>query len=103
MPVKGNQQAVQQADTEGDMSRDAGNPFQYFRIHTDVSLAHPSLADKAECTVGEDLGSNHLPITIELRCQTPVASDHQMRARWKTRDVNWQAFLDAVEESVRQI
>ncbi len=48
MPVKGNQQAVQQADTEGDMSRDAGNLFQYFTIHTDVSLAHPSLAYKAD-------------------------------------------------------
>ncbi len=41
----------------------------------DVSLAHPSLADKAGWTVGEDLGSDHRPITIELRCQTPVASD----------------------------
>ncbi len=37
----------------------------------DVSLAHPSLADKAEWTVGENLGSDHFPITIELRCQTP--------------------------------
>ncbi len=39
----------------------------------DVSLAHPSLADKAEWTLGEDLGSDQLPITIELRCQSPVA------------------------------
>ncbi len=39
----------------------------------DVSLAHPFLADKAEWTVGEDLGSDHLPITIELRCQTPMS------------------------------
>ncbi len=58
----------------------------------DVSLAHPSLADKADWTVGEDPGSDHLPITIELRCQTPVASDPHKRARWNTRDVNWQAF-----------
>ncbi len=40
-----------------------------------VSLAHPYLADEAELTVGEDLGSDHLPITIELRYQTPVATD----------------------------
>ncbi len=52
-------------------------------------------------TVGEDLGSDHLPITIDLRCQTPVASDPHKRARWNTRDVNWQAFSEAVEESVR--
>ncbi len=67
----------------------------------DVSLAHPSLADKAEWTVGEDFGSDHLPITIEFRCQTPVAPDPHKRARWNTRDVNWPAFSEAVEESVR--
>ncbi len=67
----------------------------------EVSLAHRSLADKAEWTVGEDFGTDHLLITIELRCQTPVASDPHKRARWNTRDVNWQAFSEAVEESVR--
>ncbi len=67
----------------------------------DVSLAHPFLADKVEWTVGEDLGSDHLPITIELRCQTPVTSDPHKRARWNTRDVNWQVLSEAVEESVR--
>ncbi len=67
----------------------------------DVSLAHPSLADKGEWTVGEDLGCDHLPITLEFRCQTPVASDPHKRARWNTRDVYWQVFSEAVEESVR--
>ncbi len=47
----------------------------------DVSLVHPSLADKAEWTVNEDLGSDHLPITKELRCQTPVASVPHKRVR----------------------
>ncbi len=51
--------------------------------------------------MGEYLGSDHLPITIELRCQTPVASDLHKRARWNIRDVNWQAFSEAVNESVR--
>ncbi len=37
--------------------------------YPEVSIAHPSLADKAEWTVGEDLGSDSLPITIELRLQ----------------------------------
>ncbi len=51
--------------------------------------------------MGGDLGSDHLPITIELRCQTLVASDSHKRDRWNTRDVYWQAFTEAVEESVR--
>ncbi len=61
------------------------------RRSPDVSLAHSSLTDKAEWTVGEDLKSDLLPITIELRYQTPVASDPHKRARWNTKDVNWQA------------
>ncbi len=67
----------------------------------EVSQAHLSLADKTELSVSEDLGSDHLPITIELRCQTPVTSDPHRRARWNTRDVNWQAFSEVVKESVR--
>ncbi len=51
--------------------------------------------------MGEDLGSNYLPIIIELRCQTPVASDPHKRVRWNTRDINRQAFSEAVEESMR--
>ncbi len=47
----------------------------------DVFLAHLILADKAGWTVGEDLGPDHLPITKELRCQTPVAPDHHKRTR----------------------
>ncbi len=46
----------------------------------DISLAHPSLTDKAEWTVGEDLGLGNLPITIELCCQTPVVLDPHERA-----------------------
>ncbi len=38
----------------------------------DISLAHPSLVDKAEWTVGEDFGSDHLSITIELLYQNPL-------------------------------
>ncbi len=67
----------------------------------DVSLAHPSLADTAKWTVGKDLSSDHLPITNAFRCQTPVASDPHKRAQWNTTDVNWQAFSQAVEDSVR--
>ncbi len=59
----------------------------------DVFLAPLSLADKAGWTAGEDLGTDHLPITIELRCQTPVAPDHQKRARWNIRDVTLQTFF----------
>ncbi len=32
------------------------------------TVAHPSLADKAKWTVGEELGSDHLPIIKELSC-----------------------------------
>ncbi len=51
--------------------------------------------------MGEDLGSDHLPITVELHCQTPVASDPHKQAQWNPRNVNWQVFSEAVGESVR--
>ncbi len=51
--------------------------------------------------MGEDLSSDHLPITIEPRCQTPAASDPYKWARWNTRDVNYHEVSEAVEESVR--
>ncbi len=46
----------------------------------DLSSAHPSVADKAEWTMDEDLDLDNLPITVELRLQTPVASDPHIGA-----------------------
>ncbi len=54
---------------------------------------------KAEWTVGEDLGSDHLPIIKVICCQVPNWSVTYQRARWNTKDVNWQAFADVVDTS----
>ncbi len=40
----------------------------------DVAIVNNTWATKAEWTVGEDLGSDHLPITIAVSCQVPNPS-----------------------------
>ncbi len=53
-----------------------------------------------EWTVGEDLGSDHLPITTTIRCEVPAASASQRGARWNTMTVDWNSFSAAVEEAI---
>ncbi len=53
----------------------------------------------AEWTLGEDLGSDHLPITTTIGCEVPAASVSQRRARWNTSNVNWTSVSSAVEET----
>ncbi len=57
-------------------------------------------ATKAEWAVGENLGSDHLPITIAISCQVSNPSVTHRRARWNTKDVNSQGFADAVDTAI---
>ncbi len=41
-----------------------------------------------EWTVGEDLGSDHLPITTTIRGDVPAASASYHRTRWNTTNVD---------------
>ncbi len=47
--------------------------------------------------VASEMGGHHYRAPIP----SPEVADLHMRARWNTRDVNWQAISEAVEESVR--
>ncbi len=63
-------------------------------------MVNSTWATKAEWAVGEDLGSDHLPITIAISCQVPNTSVTRRRARWNTTDVNWQGFAAAVDTAI---
>ncbi len=54
----------------------------------DITVISNAWSTGAEWTVGEDLGSDHLPITTTIRCEVPVASVSQCRARWNAAKVN---------------
>ncbi len=40
---------------------------------TDITAVSNAWSTGTEWTVGEDLGSDHLPITITIRCEVPAA------------------------------
>ncbi len=65
-------------------------------------MVNGTWATKAEWAVGEDLGSDHLPITIAVSCQVPNPSVTHRCARWNTKDVNWQGFADAVDTTLEK-
>ncbi len=41
-----------------------------------------------------------MPITIAVSCQVPNPSVTHQRARWNTKDVNWQGFANAVGTAI---
>ncbi len=54
----------------------------------DITAVSNAWLTGTEWRVGEDLGSDHLPITTTIRCEVPAASLSQCRARWNTRNVD---------------
>ncbi len=66
----------------------------------DITTVSNAWSTGTEWTVGEDLGSNRLPITTTIRCEVPAASASQRRTRWNTRNVYWNSFPAAAEEAI---
>ncbi len=66
----------------------------------DITTVSNAWSTGTEWTVGEDLGSDRLPITTTIRCEVPAASASQRRTRWNTRNVYWNSFSAAVEEAI---
>ncbi len=65
----------------------------------DFTVVKNTWTTKTACAVEEDLGSDHLPITITINCQVPNPSVTHRRVRWEPKDVNWQGFADVVDTS----
>ena len=66
----------------------------------DTFLVHTRWRSRTEWTVGECLGSDHLPMVITLRCRVGLFPQAPKPARWKTKNVNWNTFNDALESEV---
>ena len=66
----------------------------------DTFLVHTRWRSRAEWTVGECLGSDHLPMVITLRCEVGLFPQAPKPARWKTKNVNWNAFNETLESEV---
>ena len=70
----------------------------------DITLVHSNWSNKVEWSVGEDLGSDHLPIVVQVKLKI-TATRHQAnnRPRWKRNGVDWEPFRAAVEEAVLEL
>ena len=67
----------------------------------DITLATPSLANKIKWTIGDDLGSDHLPIIITVdNIPTKRHVKKQRRRRWRRKGGDWIGFCQRVEERI---
>ncbi len=54
----------------------------------DITAVSNGWSTGTQWAVGEDLGSDHLPITTTIGCEVPAASAPQRRARWNASNVD---------------
>jgi len=53
-------------------------------------------------SIGEDLGSDHLPMMIVMNNQVKHQPVFGTRARWRTNEVDWSQFTDEVDREMAQ-
>ena len=63
----------------------------------DLSLAGSKWSSSTTWKVEEDLGSDHLPITITIGHSIATQEPARRSAKWKSSGVDWKAFGEAVE------
>ncbi len=59
---------------------------------SDIIAANNAWPTGTEWTVGQNIGSNHLPKTTTIRCEVQVASASNRIARWNKSNVDWNSF-----------
>ena len=71
----------------------------------DVTLASASLADKITWTTLDDLGSDHMPIVIEVKNERTRRHTHckKQRRRWRNAKADWPNFTNQVEKKIEEI
>ena len=70
----------------------------------DITLVHSNWSSKVEWSVGEDLGSDHLPIVVHVKLKiTATRQQVNSRPRWRRNGVDWEPFRASVEEAVLEL
>lgn len=65
----------------------------------DLALASFNIAMMAQRTTGPYMGSDHLPIIVELACQTPIAP--LTTKRWTFNEEKWPDWNRRIEEKLK--
>ena len=66
----------------------------------DIAIASPTLAQMANFNIGEDLGSDHLPIDVEIDWSLYIAPPRLCR---NTKKADWDKFQNLVVETLPEI
>ena len=68
----------------------------------DVAMAHRDLARRCTWAVGEDLGSDHLPMVITTTVNGGLPR-RTRKSRWAFHKANWPAFMEDCEQEMAHI
>ena len=69
----------------------------------DVTLAHQSMLNKIEWSCLEDMGSDHLPILLELECGVSAVKQASPGLRWRWGKADWDGYRREVEQKVVEV
>ena len=69
----------------------------------DVTLIHQSLMDKVEWSCLDDMGSDHLPILVELECGVAAVKPVNLGLRWSWRKADWEGYRQEMEHRTEQV
>ena len=67
----------------------------------DVFFVPAEWRKRTEWSVGEGLGSDHLPMLNSIRFTVSTFQQTPQQTRWKTKEVNWADFTAAVKEDAK--
>jgi len=70
----------------------------------DITLVHSNWSNKVEWSVGEDMGSDHLPVVVHVKLKI-TATRQQVNSIpcWRRNGVDWEPFHACVEEAVLEL
>ena len=68
----------------------------------DLFVAPSSVASRVYWNAVVDMGSDHLPITIELECEVNATKPGAARPRWNSKGVDWAVFSSEVERRAEE-
>ena len=68
----------------------------------DITLVHNSLMEKVEWSTTECMGSDHLPIVIDIECNIATINPPPVtELRWNWSSANFTAFTKTIEDAAR--
>ena len=66
----------------------------------DILMVHASLLPGVDCWRHQLLGSDHLPLFLDLQVKTWALKEDELKLKWNWREADWEAFRAEVDQEV---